>query len=170
MKPIKLMCALCAVVMTFTAQGKKYKFTFAPPYDIEQVRVAQQGTKFVQSWALDKNADKAIIQAKQNAVAAMLFTGIAPNDVMGAGVIPPLFPQGSAAYEQHKDFFDKFFQQGEFLKYALDVNSTYPTGQNNVQTPNGRRVGVYLQLMYDDLRRLLIQENMIKAMGDQLRF
>lgn len=161
---------LFAVMLASGTQAKKYKFTFTPPYEIEQVRVAKEGTKFVQSWAVDKNADKAIILAKQNAVAAMLFTGIAPNDVMGAGVIPPLFSQGPAAYEQYKDYFDNFFQQGEFLKYAIDVNSTYPTGQNNIKTPEGRRVGVYLQLLYEDLRQFLIKENMIKAMGSQFRY
>ena len=169
MKRIHILFAIIALV-AFSSQAKKYKYVFAPPFEIEQVRVAQQGTKFVQSWAIEKNADKAIILAKQNAVAAMLFTGIAPNDVMGAGVVPPLFPQGPVAYEQNKEYFDKFFQEGNFLNFVVDVNSTYPTGQNNIQTPNGRRVGIYLQLLYDKLRLFLIEENMIKGMGDQFKF
>lgn len=168
MKKISILTLI--VLLAVSVQAKKYKYVFAPPFEIEQVRVAQQGTKFVQSWAIDKNADKAIILAKENAVAAMLFTGIAPNDVMGAGVVPPLFPQGPVAYEQNKEFFDNFFQEGVFLKFVLDVNSTYPTGQNNVQTPKGRRIGIYLQLLYDNLRQYLIEENLIKAMGDQFKF
>ncbi len=170
MKKNVLIVLLCVATVSIQMQAKTYKYKFEPPFEIEQVRVAKQGLKFVQSWAECKNADKAIILAKQNAVAAMLFTGISSNDVMGAGVVPPLFLEGTSAYEKHKDYFDNFFKKGEFLKYAIDVNSTYPTGQNNIQTPKGRKVGIYLQLLYDDLRNRLIDEGMIKAMGDQFRF
>lgn len=170
MNMIRIVCFLGILLATLPSQAKKYKYVLNPPFEIEQVRVAVKGTKFVQSWAVAKNADKAIEQAKLNAVAAMLFTGIAPNDVLGAGVTPPLFSQGMDAYAQNKEYFDQFFGEGVYLKYAVDVNSTYPTGQNNVKTPQGRRVGVYLQLLYDQLREDMIKEGLIKSMGSQLRF
>lgn len=152
------------------SSAKKYKFKLDPPFIIEQVRVAKQGTKFVKSWAVAKNADDAIIKAKQNVVAAALFIGISPNHEMGAGVIPPLCSQGTKAYEENKEYFDDFFKKGVFLKYVVDVNSTYPIGENNLNTPQGRKVGVYLQLFYDDLRKRLIQDNIIKALGDQFKY
>ena len=169
----KIILILLTIVIcgsNLSVAKKKYKFTFTPPFDIEQVRVAEKGTKFVKSWAVDKNADKAIIKAKQNVVAAALFTGIAPNNVMGCGAVPPLCPEGPDAYMAHKDYFDKIFVEGEFFNYAIDVNSTYPTGQNNIQTPEGRRVGVMIQLLYDELRERLIQDNIIKSMGSQFNF
>ena len=150
--------------------AKKYKFKLDPSFAIEQVRVAKQGSKFVKSWAVAKNADDAIIKAKQNVVAAALFFGISPNHEMGAGVIPPLCSQGTKAYEDNKDYFDTFFKKGDFLKYVVDVNSTYPIGEDNLNTPQGRKVGVYLQLYYDDLRKRLIQDNIIKALGDQFKY
>ena len=147
--------------------AKKYKFEFNPPYEVEEVMIAKHGTKFVKSWAIDKNADKAIIKAKQNAVAAMLFTGIAANEVMGTKGIPPICTHRQADYEANKEYFDKFMTQGDFLEYAIDINNAYPTGQNNIQTPNGRRVGVNLQLLYDELRNRLINDNIIPALGGQ---
>lgn len=150
--------------------AKKYKFKLDPPFAIEQVRVAKQGTKFVKSWATAKNADEAIIKAKQNVVAAALFTGISPNHEMGAGVIPPLCLQGINAYNDNKDYFDNFFKKGDFLNYILDVNSTYPIGENNMKTPEGRKVGVYLQLIYDDLRKRLINDKIIKGLGEQFKY
>lgn len=166
MKKIILIAAILSLSLG-QAAAKKYKFTFNPPFEIEQIRYVSGGVKFIKSWAVDKNADKAIIKAKQNAVAAALFTGIAPNRVVGASSpISPICASGPT-YEENKEYFDKILVEGDFLNYALDVNSTYPTGQDNIQTPDGRRVGVYIKLLYDDLRNKLIQDNIIKPLGSQ---
>lgn len=169
---MKKITLIFIVLLSFQGSlwAKRYKFKLNPPFMIEQVRVAKQNTKFVKSWATAKKADEAIVIAKQNVVAAALFTGISPNYEMGAGVIPPLCSQGMNAYYDNKDYFDNFFKKGDFLNYILDVNSTYPIGENNLKTPEGRRVGVYLQLLYDDLRKKLINDKIIKGLGDQFKY
>ncbi len=170
MKRFFLIAAIVVLSLGQINAAKKYKFNFNPPFEVEQIRVAKGGVWFVKSWAVDKNADKAIIKAKQNAVAAALFTGIAPNRVIGASyALPPLCKNGPT-YEENKEYFDKIFVEGDFFNYALDVNSTYPTGQDNVQTPNGRRVGVYIQLLYNKLKERLIQDNIISPMGSQFEY
>ena len=150
--------------------GKKYKFVYNPPFEVEQVATGQNYTRLVKSWAVDKNADKAIIKAKQNAIAAVLFTGLPRNAVVPIPESPPLCQFDKNAYNTHKQYFDKFFTEGEFLNYVVDVNSTYPTGQDNIQTPEGRRVGVLLQIHRDDLEKRLIQDNIINKKGEQYNY
>ena len=149
------------MALALSVSAKSYKFDINRSYEVQIVRVAQQGTKFLKVWAVAGSADKAIIQAKQDAVAACIFTGVEGNEI--AGNIPPL-TKGRADYEKNKDFFDKFFKQGAFLNYVKNVNSEYPTGENNVATDGGRKVGIYVVVMYDNLRALLEKEGIAKSL------
>lgn len=143
-------------------QAKSYKFDMNHSYEVKIVRVAQQGTKFLKVWGIAGSADKAITQAMQDAVAACIFTGIEGNEI--AGKIPPL-TSGRDAYEQHKEFFDTFFKKGEFLNFVKNANTGYPTGENNIATSDGRKVGVFVIVMYDNLRTRLENEGIVKKMG-----
>ena len=156
-----LMCML--LLMASNVMAKSYKFDINRSYEVQIVRVAQQGTKFLKVWAVAGSVDKAIVQAKQDAVAACVFTGVEGNEI--AGNIPAL-TKGRADYEKHKDFFDKFFKKGAFLNYVKSVNSEYPTGENNVATEEGRKVGIYVVVMYDNLRALLEKEGITKSLKD----
>lgn len=100
--------------------------------------------------------------AMQDAVAACIFTGVEGNEI--AGKIPPLVADRSV-YEEHKQFFDTFFKKGEFLQYVKNVNTGYPTGENNVKTGKGRKVGIFVVVMYDNLRKLLEDEGIIKKLN-----
>lgn len=159
-KPLMLLGLLA--LLSVECMAKKYPFKFNPSYEIEQVRVAEQGTKFVKCWGIAGNADKAIIAAQQNAVAACIFTGVAATET--AGRIPPLCMSGPDAYQLNKDYFDQFFITGQFFEYVKMVNSRYPTGENNVKTSKGRKVGIYLQVMYDALRKRLERDGIIKSL------
>lgn len=158
--------AVFMVLMTIcvlSVQAKKYPFNINHSYEVQVVRVAQQGTKFLKVWGVAGSPDKAIDQAMQDAVAACIFTGVEGNDI--AGKVPAL-TSGKAVYEQHKQFFDNFFKKGEFLQYVQNVNSGYPTGENNVQTSKGRKVGLYVVVMYDNLRKRLEEAKIIKGLND----
>ena len=158
----KLFFLSLLMLVSLGVSAKKYKFDINHSCQVEIVRVAQQGMKYLKAWGVAGNADKAIDQALQDAVTACLFMGVEGNQI--AGKIPPL-TSGRDAYEAHKDFFDKFFTQGEFLNYVKNVNSCYPTGENNLAVKGGRKVGVYVVVMYDSLRKRLEQEGIIKSLN-----
>ncbi len=168
MKKNLLLLLLIVLAIGQVNAAKKYKYTFNPPFEVEEVMIAKRGTNFVKSWAVDKNADKAIIKAKQNAILAVLFTGIRGNQVKGTNGIRPICSEGQVVYEQHKEYFDNFMISGEFLEYIKDINSTYPTGPDNIETPNGRRVGVNLQIFNKLLRERLEKDGIITELGKQL--
>ncbi len=48
--------------------------------------------------------------------------------------------------------------------YVKNVNSEYPFGEDNVKTSKGRKVGIYVIVMYDKLRQLLEEEGIVKKL------
>lgn len=144
-------------------QGKNYPFDIRRSYSVEVVRVAPQGTKFYKVWGEANSVDKAIDQALQDAVAATLFTGVSGNE--SAGSVPAICGS-KEAYDKHRDYFDHFFKKGEFLQYVRNVNSQYPSGENNVRTNKGHRVALYVEIKYDALREKLEQDGIINSLND----
>ena len=159
-----LFLLLASCLLCLPSMAKKYRFQPMSSYEVLQVRVAQEGTKFVKAWGVASNADKAIVQAQMNAIAACLFTGVEATET--AGRIPPICAQEGDAYAINRTYFDNFFSTGEFLKYAKTVNTRYPSGEDNVKTPEGRKVGVYLQIMYDSLRKQMEKDGIVKSLGN----
>jgi len=159
-----LMCIVALILFVPSVQAKSYHFDMDHQYEVKIVRVSDQGTKFLLAGGIAGNADKAIIQAQQDAVAACLFTGVEGNPVVGAGKIPAICG-GKDVYEANKEYFDKFFKKGEFLDYVKNVNSKYPSGENNVAVKGGRKVRVYVQVMYDELRKKLEADGIVKALN-----
>lgn len=66
---------------------------------------------------------------------------------------PAILLEGRKAYDKDKAFFDKFFKQGVFTSYVKKVNSTYPTGQDNVKTKKGRRIQILLIVDWNGLAK-----------------
>ncbi|MBR6121517.1 MAG: hypothetical protein IKQ05_03895 [Prevotella sp.] len=156
-----LFLAFVLSVLCLSAQAKKYPFDMDHGYQVEQIRVAQGESRFIKVWGISSGVDKAIIRAQQDAVAACIFEGIPACQV--AGAVPPLCAEGRKAYEAHKAYFDEFFIRGEFLNYAKNTNTRYPTGENNVSTPEGRKVAIYVQLDVQQLRKKLEADGIIKS-------
>lgn len=97
------------MVIAFSSlNAKSYPFNMAHSYDVQIVRVAQQGTKFLKAWGVAGSPDKAIDMAMQDAVAACIFTGVEGNEI--AGKIPPLVADRSV-YEEHKQFSIPFLRR-----------------------------------------------------------
>lgn len=165
MKKVAVFLMLMTMCFLSVQAKKKYPFDMKHNYEVQIVRVAQQGTKFIKAWGVASSPDKAIDQAMQDAVAACIFTGIEGNEI--AGKVPAL-TSGKVVYEQHKQFFDDFFKKGEFLQYVKNANSGYPTGENNIKTSKGRKVGIYVIVMYDNLRKRLEEAMIIKKLDDIL--
>ena len=161
MKRITLLIAMMAMCM-LSIHAKSYPFDMTHSYEVQIVRVAQQGSKFLKAWGIAGSPDKAIDRAMQDAVAACIFTGVEGNEI--AGKIPALVPS-KEAYEQHKQFFDTFFKKGEFLQYVKNANTGSPTGENNIKTDKGRKVGIYVVVMYDNLRKRLEDEGIVKKLN-----
>lgn len=168
MRLLKLFLLIILLSVTASATAKKYKWTYnSHPLEIYTTGQGQKRTQLVKAWAIGKNADKAILQAKMDAVSAALFTGIdydAKTHGMGVSNLKPLV--SPEKYEEFKSLFQDFFQKGTFLEFVRDMNSSYPTGENNVSVDGGRKVGVNLIIDYPALRKWLEDNGINKGLGD----
>jgi len=166
-----ILLSLLACLCVLPVSAKKYKWTYGD--HALQVYTTGQGknrTQLIKAWAVAKNADKAIVQAKMDAVTAALFTGIGFDESthgMGVSNLAPLV--SDAQYHEFESLFQEFFKKGTFLNFVHDLNSSYPSGQNNVAVPGGRRVGVNLVLDYPALRKWLEENGVVKGLGSHFR-
>ena len=156
---IALLSALCFHQM---ACAKSYPFDMKHSYNVEIVRVGSQGTKYLKVVRTAGSVNKAIDGAMQDAVAACIFAGVEGKE--NAGKIQPLL-RGKDVYDNNKRFFDDFFKKGKFMNYVKNVNSGYPSGEDNVKTNNGYRICLYVIVMYDKLRKYLENEGLVKSIN-----
>lgn len=154
---------LLLFVANSACDARKYPFDMEHPYEVQMVRVAEQGYKFIKVFGLAKSVDKAIDRAMQDAVAACLFTGVPGQS--GVGTVSPLCG-GFSAYDKNKEYFDNFFTRGVFMNYVKNVNSNYPTGENNIKFKGKRKVGIYVLVNYDALRKKLEEDKIIVRISE----
>lgn len=164
---VVLLICCCA----FPMSAKKYKWTYGEhPLLVYTTGQGKNRTQLIRAIAVAKNADKAISQAKMNVVEAALFTGIGFDEsTHGMGVSNLLPLVSKEQYEANETFFKEFFKQGTFLNFVSELNSNYPTGQNNMAVPGGRRVVVNLVLDYPSLRKYVEDSGVTKGLGSRLR-
>ena len=168
-KAFPLLLILCVFFNLQPLAAKGYPFDMKHTYNVQQIRVAQDQSRFLKVFAVASNADKAITQALQDAVACCIFQGIAAVESSvghNAVGVPPLCPGGIKDYEANKEYFDSFFKNGDFLLYVVNSNTLYPTGENNLRVKGGRRVGIYVQLKVKQLRQRLEQDGIIKSLDN----
>lgn len=122
-------------------------------YEVEVQGVGQDGTKVIKVWGYGKRVEDAIIEAKMNAVAAAIFKGIPGGQ--GAAATPAILSDPNAD-QKHADYFDKFFSPGgKYLQFIALTTDGSPSGQDRLKMKDGFKVAIYVQIMYDNLRKQL---------------
>jgi hypothetical protein len=134
---------------------RKVHYSSSSNYEVEITGVGQDGTKTMKVWGYGKKVEDAIIQAKMNAVASVIFRGIPGGQ--GAASTPAILSDPNAA-DEHADYFDEFFSpDGKYLRFINLTTDGMPGGQDRLRMskPKGFKVAIYAQVMYDNLRRQL---------------
>ena len=143
MKKVKIFVTICLVLLfPIKMEAKKYSFVIDSNREVYVSRSTYEGSKMLKVVAYGKSADAAIEQAMVDAVAALSFDGAKGQGEMEG--CPAVLLNGREVYQENKIYFDSFFKKGEFLKFVGKVNSTYPTGTDNVKTSKGRRIQILL--------------------------
>lgn len=166
-KNFKFLVLLLALLVVVPVSAKKYKWEYGKVVPmVYTTGMGHNRTQLVKAWAVAKSADKAIEQAKMDAVQAAFFNGIGPDESthgQGVATLPPMVRP--AQYEEHQKEFEEFFKKGEFMNYVREVNSLYPSGENNMAVPEGRRIGINLVIDYPGLHRWLKENGIEKGLG-----
>lgn len=178
MKDLKLVLIFVLVTLvtiggeTASSRSKKKSndiFANMGDYNVSQLQVGVQGTRFLKVSGFGKKLDDAILQVKKNAIHASLFRGVPAISTIPE--IPPLITDSNARIK-HAEYFECFFEISDsdtesFIAFVKDVSEgDVPSGANQIRVKGGYRVNLYLQVLYDDLRRKLEKDEIIRPLGD----
>ncbi len=150
---------LCLLVLavTFSASAKKYPFDINVSSSVKVARSTDDGFKLLEVIAVGRSLSKAIDKAMVDAATALTFYGVAG---LSGERCPAVLVGGDLVYEENKSYFDEFFKKGGFLSYVHRVNTDNPSGRNNVNTPEGRRIRIFLKVDWKGLEALFKQKGL----------
>lgn len=136
-----------------TRKERKILYNSQYNYEIEALGVGQDGTKVFKIWGYGGTVGEAVMAAKADAVAACIFKGLTGG--AGAAPTPPICSEPNIEVTK-SDYFEKFFELGgKYLQYVAVTNDGNPAGADRIKIKKGFKVAIYVQVMYDALRRQL---------------
>ncbi|MEI6049005.1 MAG: hypothetical protein WCS03_08925 [Bacteroidota bacterium] len=157
--------AIALLPGTLNAQSRKERkilYNSQYNYEIEPVGVGQDGTKVFKVWGVGKFVSEAIMKAKADAVAACIFKGLTGG--AGSAPTPPILTEPNAE-DKYADYFETFFAVGgKYLQYIAVTTDGDPSGQDRLKLKKGYKVAIYVQVMYDALRRQLEADNIARRL------
>jgi hypothetical protein len=137
----------------YTRKERKAHYNSSYNYEVQIMGVGQDGTKVMKVWGYGKRVEDAVIEAKMNAVASVIFKGIPGG--YGAAATPALLTDPNAA-DKHAAYFETFFSPGgKYLQFLTMTTDGMPSGQDRLKIKTGYKVAIYAQVMYDALRKQL---------------
>ena len=130
-------------------------------YEMVCLGVGTEGSNLLKVYSYAKNYDKAVAQAKHDAVHGILFKGIVGSN--GCGHQPAIVkPEEMSA---NQAFFDNFFQNGEYLRFVNISNDGSVSGADRLKVGNMYKIGVCVSVQKDALRKYLESAGIIKTLG-----
>lgn len=151
-----LFAIISAVAIPVGAQTRKERkilYNSQYNYEIEPVGVGQDGTKVFKVWGYGKKVEDAVMNAKEAAVAACIFKGLPGGQ--GSAPTPAICSEPNAELK-HEQYFEKFFAVGgKYLQFIALTNDGDPAGEDRLKIKKGYKVAIYVQVMYDALRKQL---------------
>lgn len=137
----------------YSRKEKKAHYSSDYNYEVQIMGVGQDGTKVMKVSGYGKKVEDAIIEAKMNAVASVIFKGIPGGS--GAAATPAILTDPNAG-EKHAEYFETFFSPGgKYLQFITMTTDGMPSGQDRMKMKKGYKVFIYSQVMYNALRKQL---------------
>ena len=129
-------------------------------YEVECLGTGTDGTQILKIWGYGKKPDKAILQAKRNAVHAVIFKGIYAGK---PGCTKQPLVKDPNAINEHSDYFDAFFEEGG--KYLSFVAVSGDGVKESVKVGKQYKVAIAVSVMKDPLRKELENAGIIKSLN-----
>lgn len=163
MKNKYLLLLWIVLMLAVTAEAKKKPAGIPINFETQLLGVGTEGTKVIKVWCYGKKVEDAIAEAKRAAVAACLFTGIAGDGVTKADKVPAICKLNDKS--THEAFFIKFFSEsGEYRSFINVTTDGSPSGKDRLKMKDGYKVGVSVQVRYDQLREYMEECEIITKM------
>jgi hypothetical protein len=122
---------------------------------------ATSGFKVFKVWSYGKKKQLLTEEiGMRNAIHGIIFKGIAASDIGSQGNVPPLVPEG---YESHKEYFDAFFNSGEYKQFVqLTSRGAIQAGDVMKLSSNRYKVGMLVQVNLNALRKRLEKDGIVQ--------
>lgn len=148
----------------YSRREKKAHYSSNYNYEVQIMGVGQDGTKVMKVWGFGKRVEDAIIEAKMNAVASVIFKGIPGGH--GAAATPAILTDPNAG-DKHAEYFENFFSPGgKYLQYITMTTDGMPSGQDRLKIDRKTyKVAIYAQVMYDALRKQLETDGIARSLS-----
>lgn len=151
------------------AEAKK-KETVDYSYELASVKGtfgATAGFRVFKVWSYCKKKELLTQDiCMRNAIHGVLFKGLSGYDDIG-GKFNALVPEG---YEAHKDYFDHFFETGEYRQFIQLTSKGAQQAGDIIKTANKEwKVGLLVQVNVKALRKRLQKDNIIMSTTDIFR-
>lgn len=150
----------CLGVNAQTRKEKKIAGYIDQNYEVECLGTGTQGTQLLKVWGYGKTPEDAVIQAKRNAVHAIMFKGI----TTGQGCIKRPLITDAGAEEAHADYFKAFFEPaGKYLNF---VSLSGEGVQDRIKVDKKTyKVAINVSVMHTALRQELEAAGIVKKLG-----
>lgn len=129
-------------------------------YEIEMAEIGEPGTLVVMVWCYSKNKQISEDIAKKNAIKGVLFKGISDSGRMKGR--KALVEDG---YENHKEYFDNFFDEGKYARYSRVALNNYVEQNNFIKVGKLYKIGKIVVISYNELRKQLETDKVIKGLN-----
>lgn len=130
-------------------------------YEVECMGTGMDGTQLIKVWGFGVKPEKAVYQARKNAVQAVMFKGI--NGGKPGCMTKPLVTQPGAR-EMHTEFFNTFFTDGG--RYLSFISQANDGSVDRIKMSNNQyKVGVVVSVRHAALREELEAAGIIKKLG-----
>jgi hypothetical protein len=157
-----LLVGMMAVNISCSAQRKKNPAAFYD-YEVECMGTGRDGTQLMKVWGYGRKANKAIEQAKKNAVHAVIFRGIAAGK---PGCMQRPLATRPGTEQQHRQYFETFFADGgKFLNYVAVTSDGSIDPRDRLKVGREYKIGVVVTVMHANLRKELEAAGVIPALG-----
>ena len=155
----KLLLLLFIFVGTNTVGSAKEKAD-DNRYEIEMAEVGEPGTLVVKVWCYNKKPQISEDVAKMNAIKGVLFKGVSDSGRMKGR--KALVEDG---YENHKDYFDDFFNEGKYANFSRVALNNYVEQNSLIKVGKLYKIGKIVVISYNELRKQLETDKVIKGLN-----
>lgn len=156
----KFIFSIALILLSFVTFSVSAKGNVEGQYDIEIAEIGQPDELVVKVWYYSKKSNVNESVFKECAINGVMFKGI--NDSGRMKGRKPLVVDG---YDNHKDYFDNFFKNGESQKYARMAMNGYVEQNSLMKVGKLYKVGKIVVISFNELRARLEVDNIIKGLN-----
>lgn len=123
--------------------------------------IGVEGVYLVKCFSYGSTFEKARKNVKKDAVHGTLFKGVSANSIKKCKEQPRIC---NVNYEENKDWFDRFFNEGDYLQYVTLSNDGNVSSKDRIKIKGGYKVGFTVSVKSDALRKRMEKEGFAKKM------